>query len=345
MKTGKFLLAVIPFLLMGCGEEENAVPGGGPQDPGTEGGGAGVVAPDSAIVFTANIPSFAGGNIGSRSTVDNDWTGLADNRVAVQIDGTVKEYTVSEEGAVTAADPFRWEGKENVTVNAWYPYSDGVKPETVTVKADQSVAENFEASDWLEVNGAVVTPGANRLSFSHRTAKIVCLLTVPDGSSEGAVLTFKNVQGVEDGSGMVKATADLEALLVAQTIPAETEFLNVDVPSMSGMALSYTTDKEFVFESGKIYYLTVSVSEEGAMDVNISSSVEWGSADVEPLPGESTELNPDPDASWGAATGNEDLPGSSTELTPNPDTDAPSWSGGTSEDLPATEGTSEEQNN
>lgn len=352
MKTRKFLFAVIPFLMMACGDDGEGMPGSGGQEPD---GGSGTE--ETAIAFTANIPAFALG----RATVDNSWTGLADNRVAVQIDGTVKEYTVDEQGVMTAADPFFWEGRESVTVSAWYPYCDGVKPETISVKSDQSVPENYAASDWLEAVGAEVRPSYTRLSFSHRTAKLVCTLTMENASPQDAELVFVGLDGVE-GSSEIKATAAMEALLVPQTVEAGSEFVRVSIPDQNDLTFSYTADKDFVFEAGKIYYLSISVTESGGVDVDIDASVAWGTPDDETIDGEATGLNPDADASWTETdSGNGDMDGSSSGLNPDgsaswtetdsgngdmegssselkPDGNAPSWGEPDEEDLTVTVG-------
>ena len=54
--------------------------------------------------------------------------------------------------------------------------------------ADQSKLENFVGSDQLEVVSATATPSYSVLSFSHRVAKLVCSLTVENGTAEGAIV-------------------------------------------------------------------------------------------------------------------------------------------------------------
>ena len=101
---------------------------------------------------------------------------FSDAKVGVEINGTVKEYTVNEKGELTSAAPFYWEDLgQTVSVNAWYPYNEGKKPEVV-VAADQSVAANYLASDLLEVNNASVSASENTLTFVHRTACVECAL-------------------------------------------------------------------------------------------------------------------------------------------------------------------------
>ena len=85
--------------------------------------------------------------------------------------------------------------------------------------ADQSKLENFVGSDQLEVVSATVTPSYSVLSFSHRVAKLVCSLTVENGTAEGAIVRLLNLKQVQEGTS-VTATSDWKALMVPQTIPA-----------------------------------------------------------------------------------------------------------------------------
>lgn len=71
------------FCLFACNKDE--------QQEGTDG---------TPVSFVTTIsPS-------SRLTVNNSWAGLSDAKVGVEINGTVKEYTVNEKGELTSAAPF-----------------------------------------------------------------------------------------------------------------------------------------------------------------------------------------------------------------------------------------------
>lgn len=330
MKTRTFLIAAF-CLLAACAKEEGGTDGPGIQ-PGDEPGGE--PQQEASISFTADIPAFVKGE--SRATVDNNWSELPDPTVAVEIDGVVKAYTVDVNGRLTSEDPFLWGDKEEVTVNAWYPYVEGSKisDEALTVMADQSKLENFVGSDQLEVVSATATPSYSVLSFSHRVAKLVCSLTVENGTAEGAVVRLLNLKQVQEGTS-VTATSDWKALMVPQTIPAGQDFVEVTVPSMGNLSFVSAPVTDFVFERGKVYYLNINVSKEGTTTVEISSSVAWGNSDTVSVPGNSTDVNPSPgQPGWEAGDGATDMSGESSEVNPSPS--EPEWGSGESEEMPGT---------
>lgn len=317
MKTRTFLIAAL-YLLAACAKDEGA---DGSNQPGNETGDE--TPQETSISFTADIPAFVKGE--SRTTVDNNWSELLNPAVAVEIDGVVKAYTVDVKGSLTSEDPFLWGDKKEVTVNAWYPYAEGSKisDEALTVMADQSKLENFVGSDQLEVVSATVTPSYSVLSFSHRVAKLVCSLTVENGTAEGAIVRLLNLKQVQEGTS-VTATSDWKALMVPQTIPAGQDFVEVTVPSYGNLSFVSGLDKELVIEKGKVYYLSINVSQEGAVTVEISSSVAWGNSETLPVPGTSTEVNPSPgQPGWENSGASTDMNGSSSTVNPSPG--QPGW--------------------
>lgn len=321
MKTRTFLIAAL-YLLTACAKEDAATDNPGNQ-PGTE---TGDEAPqETSISFTADIPAFVKGE--SRTTVDNNWSELVNPAVAVEIDGVVKNYTVDVKGNLTSEDPFLWGDKEEVTVNAWYPYAESkASDEALMVMADQSKPENFVESDQLEVVSATVTPSYSVLSFSHRMAKLVCSLTVEDGTAEGAVVRLLNLKQVQEGTSVI-TTSDWKALMVPQTVPAGQDFVEVTVPSLGNLSFVSAPDEDFVFEKGKVYYLNINVSEEGITNVNISSSVAWGNSETVPVPGTTTEVSPSPgQPGWGEGSEDTSMSGESSEVTPLPG--QPGWGAG-----------------
>lgn len=198
-----------------------------------------------------------------------------------------------------------------------------ISDEALTVMADQSKLENFVGSDQLEVVSATATPSYSVLSFSHRVAKLVCSLTVENGTAEGAIVRLLNLKQVQEGTS-VTATSDWKALMVPQTIPAGQDFVEVTVPSMGNLSFVSAPVMDFVFERGKVYYLNINVSKEGTTTVEISSSVAWGNSDTVSVPGNSTDVNPSPgEPEWGSGDGDTDMSGESSEV--NSSSDNPSW--------------------
>ena len=51
-----------------------------------------------------------------------DWNHLDDRRLAVEIDGVVKQYQITPPSTVSSEDPFQWEGRDTLVVQAWYPF-------------------------------------------------------------------------------------------------------------------------------------------------------------------------------------------------------------------------------
>ncbi len=326
MKTRIFLIAAI-CALMACSKDNGEAPGPGNEPGGGSGDGSGNE-PDQelAISFTADIPAFVEG--GSRATVDNDWKDLKNRTVSVVIDDVVKTYTIDEEGNMSAESPFYWEGRENVTVSAWYPSTEGgkVADEALKVMADQSKPENFAGSDYLEVVAAKVTPASSVLSFSHRVSQLACSLSFEEQEVKNAVIRFLNLNQVQEGTS-VTAMASGYALVVPQRIPAGQEFVEVTLPEYNNLQAIAAPHEDLVFEKGKIYYLDVDVSKEGVAEVVISSSVSWGNSETLPVPGTSTDVNPSPgQPGWGEDDKDTSISGESSEVTPSPDT--PGWGEG-----------------
>lgn len=318
MKTRIFLIAAI-CALMACSKENGEAPGPGNEPGGGSGDGSGNE-PDQelAISFTADIPAFVEG--GSRATVDNDWKDLKNRTVSVAIDDVVKTYTIDEKGNMTAELPFYWEGRENVTVSAWYPSTEGGKlaDEALKVMADQSKPENFAGSDYLEVVAAKVTPASSVLSFSHRVSKLVCSLSFEEQEVKNAVIRFLNLNQVQEGTS-VTAMASGNALVVPQRIPAGQEFVEVTLPEYNNLQAIAAPHEDLVFEKGKIYYLDVDVSKEGVAEVIISSSASWGNNEIISVPGTSTDVKPSPgQPGWGEGDKDTSISGESSEVTPSP---------------------------
>lgn len=302
MKIRFWLTLAIPLLLVACDKDD-------------EGGGDSGGNTSIPVTFTASIQP----EVETRITVNNGWTGLADSKMAVSVDGTVKEYVVSEIGEVTSSDPFYWEDKETMTVDAWYPYNDGVKPETFTVSADQSIAGNYEKSDYLEVVGATVTPKKSLLTFTHRTAKIACTVTSEFGDAKTARITLHNLAGVDEGTS-VKTTNKLRALLVPQTILAGTALMEIQT-DIVGKSV-YTLEEDLELKKGCLYQVEITVTASG-VDAVFSESSQWV-ADEEIPDAQSPEANPgNGDNGWNGD--DEPTEGSSPDTAPG--SEDGTWSG------------------
>lgn len=135
------------------------------------------------IVFTATgLNPDATATAGTRAPVDGNWEGV--QSVAVRMDGTVKAYDVTPTTAdntsatLTSTDPHYWTNHDNITVTAWWPYTEGeTTPPAVKVAADQSARKDFEASDLIVAEEQTVSYGNPTLRFTHRTARVTVILT------------------------------------------------------------------------------------------------------------------------------------------------------------------------
>ncbi len=70
------------------------------------------------------------------------------------------------EATLTSTDPYYWTNHNDITVTAWWPYTEGeTTPSAVKVKANQSARKDFEGSDLIVADGQTVTYGSPTLRF------------------------------------------------------------------------------------------------------------------------------------------------------------------------------------
>lgn len=270
------------------------------------------------IAFTTEIEVFSKENFllseeNSRNTVDNGWAGILEDRVvSVMIDDVVKNYVVNNSGILSSDDPFYWEEREEVTVDAWYPSNGGVRlsDTEISVYSDQSCVENFLNSDLLEVVSSKVTPSDTYLSFRHRMAMLVCKLNMDGLEAEDAdaVVSVLGLKQLKDGAEVLELGTRREAIVVPQTISAGNSFIEITIPELHNLTCIAAPENTLVLERGKIYSLEINVSEEGKATVKISNTVSWDNGDEEELPGNVSGINTDTNTpSWGSDGNNENL--------------------------------------
>ena len=317
-----------------------------------EGGGEGNLT--QPVTFTSSIQAL------EDSEENEGWSETLDPRVAIRADGEVKRYQVDTEGNLTATDPFYWDGRSSLTVDAWYPYNNGVYPEEVVVKANQSTPSLFQQSNLMEVLGAEVTPDSPRLTFVHRTVRVVCDLTLPasaaktraaDNPFTGAAVTLLNISGVEEGN-RVRTSPNRAAYIPPQTIPAGTEF--IEIAYADGRTTVITLTADYSATAGQKTEITVETDPEtgqalihidnqpswdGSEDfidvndpqINAGGNGAWGEeTDGGDLSGESSQTNPGGSGSWGEGADGGDLSGESDQANPG---GSGSWDGSQGGDL------------
>lgn len=231
----------------------------------------------------------------TRATVDDDWNGVS--TVAVQVGYDVKSYNVtSADGGKTATlssdTPFYWENTtEKKTVIAWHPFSKSY-PTDWTVKADQSTAASYQASDLVrgELKDLAFAdrndPSKSKMTFVHRTAKVVVNLVAGDGVALDANTSVKlnNLFGVDKGSTITPYKAAINkhtylALLKEQTLIAKSSFIQV---TTGGGTFLYKLPNAKTFKASNAYTYNITVKANG-IEVTEATGGEWtdgGSEDV-----------------------------------------------------------------
>ena len=218
------------------------------------------------IVFTATgLKPAATAIAGTRAPVDGNWEGV--QSVAVLMDGTVKAYDVTPSTAdptsatLTSTDPHYWSNHNDITVTAWWPYTEGETTlPAVKVKADQSARENFEASDLIVADRQTVTYGSPMLRFTHRTARVTVILTDYTEGLASVRLTGLSTEGGNPAEITLydKGSNTYTALVAPQSVAAGTTFITC----------TFTNAKTFVYkmknaadwQAGGEYTYTVSLA-------------------------------------------------------------------------------------
>ncbi len=219
------------------------------------------------IVFTATgLSPAATATAGTRAPVDGDWEGV--QSVAVLIGGTVKAYDVTPTTAdhtgatLTSDDPHYWTNHDNITVTAWWPYTEGeTTPPAVKVAADQSARKDFEGSDLIVAEEQTVSYGNPTLRFTHRTARVTVVLT--DYTEEQMFVRLTGLS-TENGTPAViapyydKGGDTYTALVAPQTVAAGTAFITCAFTN--GKSFAYKMQSDTHWQAGEEYTYTVSLA-------------------------------------------------------------------------------------
>ena len=218
------------------------------------------------IVFTATgLNPAATAIANTRSTVDGDWEGV--QSVAVLMDGTVKAYDVTLSTAdptsatLTSTDPYYWTNHNDITVTAWWPYTEGeTTPSAVKVKANQSARKDFEGSDLIVADGQTVTYGSPTLRFTHRTARVTIVLT--DYTEGLASVRLTGLSTENDNPAEItpydKGSNTYIALIAPQSVAAGTTFITCTFTN--GKTFVYKMKNATDWQAGGEYTYTVSLA-------------------------------------------------------------------------------------
>ena len=252
MRIRFFALAALALLLGACTQDE-----AGFLPEGAEG---------RSIVFTATGLNPASTAIaGTRAPVDGNWEGV--QSVAVLMDGTVKAYDVTPSTAdptsatLTSTDPYYWTNHNDITVTAWWPYTEGeTTPSAVKVKANQSARKDFEGSDLIVADGQTVTYGSPTLRFTHRTARVTIVLTDYTEGLASVQLTGLSTEG--DNPDIIvpydKGSNTYIALVAPQSVAAGRTFITCTFTN--GKTFVYKMKNATDWQAGGEYTYTVSLA-------------------------------------------------------------------------------------
>ena len=264
MKTRFFALAALALSLAACTQDE-----AGFLPEGAEG---------TPIVFTATgLNPAATAIAATRAPADGNWTGV--QSVAVLMDGTVKAYNVKPSTAdptsatLTSTDPYYWTNHNDITVTAWWPYTEGeTTPPAVKVKANQSAQKDFEGSDLIVADGQKVTYGSPTLRFTHRTARVTIVLTDYTEGLASVRLTGLSTEG--DNPDIIvpysKGSNTYTALVATQSVAAGTTFITCTFTN--GKTFVYKMKNATDWQAGGEYTYTVSLAAAKDLGYTIESN-------------------------------------------------------------------------
>ena len=230
------------------------------------------------IVFTATgLNPAATAIANTRSTVDGDWEGV--QSVAVLMDGTVKTYNVTPSTAdptsatLTSTDPHYWTNRKDITVTAWWPYTEGeTTPPAVKVKANQSTRKDFETSDLIVADGQTVTYGSPTLRFTHHTALVTIVLTDYTEGLASVRLTDLSTEGGNPAeiTPYDKGSNTYTALVAPQSVAAGTAFITCTFTN--GKTFVYKMKNATDWQAGGEYTYTVSLAAAKDLGYTIESN-------------------------------------------------------------------------
>ena len=218
------------------------------------------------IVFTATGLKPAATAIAStRAPVDGNWEGV--QSVAVLMNGMVKTYNATPSTAnptsttLTSTAPHRWTNHNDITVTAWWPYTEGETTlPAVKVKANQSAQKDFETSDLIVADGQTVTYGSPTLRFTHRTARVTIVLTdYTEGLASVRLTGLSTENGNPDEiTPYDKGSNTYTALVAPQSVAAGTTFITCTF--VDAKTFVYKMKNAADWQAGGEYTYTVSLA-------------------------------------------------------------------------------------
>ena len=209
--------------------------------------------------------------------------------------------TFDETTGVFSSD-LKWFSKEGATASlaAYYPYAEAGVPTTFAVKADQTAAADYTASDFMTAYKADVEPTAAAvgMTFRHRMTKLLLRVNNTTGTKVARVLVgnFIGTGKVDVAAGTVTADAAAEKIeAAANAVEADKTYRVLVVPQSAALTVTVemadgktVTQKQTMTElkSGGQYSVALELADD-SFDVTISGDIEnWtdeGTIEPEPV--------------------------------------------------------------
>ena len=256
------------------------------------------------IVFTATGLKPAATAIAStRAPVDGNWEGV--QSVAVLMNGMVKTYNATPSTAnptsttLTSTAPHRWTNHNDITVTAWWPYTEGETTlPAVKVKANQSAQKDFETSDLIVADGQTVTYGSPTLRFTHRTARVTIVLTdYTEGLASVRLTGLSTENGNPDEiTPYDKGSNTYTALVAPQSVAAGTTFITCTFADAKTFVYKMKNAADWQAGGGYTYTVSLAAAKDPGYTIEGNGSYTVTSADglinvAELVNGGKTDIN------------------------------------------------------
>lgn len=215
----------------------------------------------------------------TRATVDGDWQNVT--RLAVMVDGVMKEYDVTPDAADNKKaklsrqnDPFYWKIKtESMTVSAWWRYNDASSDDVTQLPVmrdlnDQHQLTGYRSCDYIYAEPQQVTFDNPTLVFKHRTAKIAVNLKSAIGGSLSAdkeVIDLKITVGTKEFTPFhpydYDHTKDKQQYLLLLVPTTEATSIAVTF-TYDGEKYTFRPSTKYNFEANKLYTFNLNVGKD-----------------------------------------------------------------------------------
>lgn len=274
-------LALSAVLLASC-SEENA-----PQNPA---GGEAITLSVNGPVILSRTTTAEDGGILKTTFVAGDKVGVSATGGAIASNA---EYTVASDGTALEGTPITFQYNTGAEILAYAPYSADATAAglTFSINTDQSLADNFNASNFMTAKASVTkdNPKAS-LSFIPRTALVYVEMAGTLGETAKA-LTLRGIQpslkwtAATDATATEGEAADVVMRKVGETpvfmafVPAQTTASDkpLFVITIGEREYSYTPTAAIDFKQNTVkrFKLTVNADETVNIESSVVSGTDW----------------------------------------------------------------------